>query len=72
MSNRVKREVRKVRREPKTQGNNAIREAQRQLLLAKRRVEGLEKTVENWTRLRDEGMPWRQSTDHSQEPCHRV
>ena|ERR1700693_543030 len=36
--------------------NSAIREAERQLVLAKRRVAGLEKTVTNWTRLRDEGM----------------
>lgn len=36
----------------------ALKEANRQLILAKRRVEGLEKTVRNWTRLRDEGMPW--------------
>jgi hypothetical protein len=38
--------------------NMAIREAERHLVLAKRRVDGLEKTVANWTRLRDEGIPW--------------
>ena len=38
--------------------DSAIKEARRQLVITKRRVEGLERTVQNWTRLRDEGMPW--------------
>jgi len=55
MPNRVNH---KLDRMTKRTWNAAIREAERQLVLAKRRVEGLETTVKNWTRLRDEGMPW--------------
>lgn len=38
--------------------DDAIREANRHLALAKRRVVGLERTVRNWKKLKDEGMPW--------------
>jgi hypothetical protein len=62
MPNRVKG---KLDNKPKKLWNTAIREAERQLVLAKRRVEGLEKAVQNWTRLRDEGMPWPETqSDH--------
>jgi hypothetical protein len=58
---------------PNKQWNDAIREAQRQLILAKRRVEGLEKTVRNWTQLRDRGMPWpEQSHNQNQGQQHSV
>jgi hypothetical protein len=64
MPNRVKG---KVRPTPNSSWNSAISEASRQLALAKRRVEGLEKAVKNWTKLRDDGIPWpgAQSEDHS-------
>jgi hypothetical protein len=55
MSNHVKN---KLGITSKRTWNTAIKEAQRQLVLAKRRVEELENTVRNWTRLRDEGMLW--------------
>jgi hypothetical protein len=55
MSNRVKTGL---DNRAKRVWDSAIKEANRQLILARRRVEGLEKTVRDWTRLRDEGMPW--------------
>lgn len=55
MSNHVKG---KVRHTPNSQWDAAIQEAKRQLMLAKRRIEGLERAVANWTKLRDEGVPW--------------
>jgi hypothetical protein len=55
MSNRVNR---KLDITTQRAWDTAIKEAKRQLALARRRVEGLEKTVQNWTRLRHEGMPW--------------
>ena len=55
MSNRVKTGL---DNRAKRVWDSAIKEANRQLILARRRVEGLEKTVRDCTRLRDEGMPW--------------
>ena len=71
MPNRVKSEVRPT---PKNLGGDWYPGSQRQLVLAKRRVVGLEKTVTNWTRLRDEGMPGpgAQSENQSQEQSHSV
>jgi hypothetical protein len=72
MSNRVKANIDIT---SKKLWNTAIKEAERQLILAKRRVHGLEQTMRNWTRLRDEGMSWpgkvtplqTQSGDHKSE-----
>jgi hypothetical protein len=55
MSNRVKEKLGVASNSP---WNLAIKEVERHLTLAKRRVVGLEKTVQNWKKLRDEGMPW--------------
>lgn len=60
MSNPVNR---KISHAPNPAWNAAIAEAERQLVLAKRRVTGLEKAVRNWKKLRDEGMPWPGSED---------
>ena len=55
MSNRVKSKVTHTTRRT---WNIALAEVKRQLVLARRRVAGLEKTRVNWAKLRDEGMPW--------------
>jgi hypothetical protein len=55
MSNRVKT---KLGVTSNRAWDDAIREASRHLSLAKRRVVGLERTLRNWKKLRDEGMPW--------------
>jgi predicted translin family RNA/ssDNA-binding protein len=38
--------------------DNAIAEAHGKLQEAKKRVTGLKRTIRNWTKLRDSGMPW--------------
>jgi hypothetical protein len=71
MSNLVKS---KVRRRPNLLWDTAIEEAKQQLALARRRVEGLQQAVANWTKLRDEGIPWpgTQVTDHNSKQHHSV
>jgi len=71
MPNRVKG---KVRHTPNSPWDAAIKEAQRQLVHARRRAEGLERAVKNWTKLRDEGIPWpeAQSANQSSEQQHSV
>ena len=70
MPNHVKHKVRL----PSNSGwSAAIAEAERHLVLAKRRVEGLKRVVQNWRRLRDDGMPWPgQLTDQSSDQQHSV
>lgn len=55
MSNHVKG---KVIHSYRRTWNIALADVKRQIVLAKRRVAGLEKTLENWAKLRDEGIPW--------------
>ena len=62
MPNRVKS---KVRHTTNRAWDEAILEAERQLKFAKERVNGLERTIKNWIKLRDEGIPWpKQITNH--------
>lgn len=55
MSNRVKS---KVIHPYRRTWNIALADVKRQIVLARRRVAGLEKILENWAKLRDEGIPW--------------
>jgi len=63
MSNHVKE---KVKQSYRRAWNIALAEVKRQLILAKRRVAGLEKTLESWAKLRDDGMPWPQESDRKE------
>ena len=48
----------KVRRASSKSWDAVIAKAERQLKRAEGRVDGLKRTIQNFIRLRDSGMPW--------------
>jgi hypothetical protein len=68
MSNRVKGKV----KQKLNKWDVALHEVERHLAMAKQRVQQLEVVRSNWTRMRDEGMPWPQSQDQHSAQQHSV
>jgi len=73
MSNRVNKNLDITSRK---QWNAALADVQRHLNIARRRAEKLEQIIQEWTRLRDEGMFWpgsnTQSNDHDHSEHHSI